>query len=122
MKKLFGKDPHQGINPDEVVAIGAAVQAGILQGDVKDILLLDVTPLTLSIETFGVGGDADDPEKHDGADGEDAGLSARQPTIKRPSKCTSRKANARWRRTTKRSHDLSSMASRHRRAASRKLK
>lgn len=53
VKKLFGKDPHQGINPDEVVAIGAAVQAGILQGDVKDILLLDVTPLTLSIETFG---------------------------------------------------------------------
>ena len=53
VKKLFGKDPHQGINPDEVVAVGAAVQAGILQGDVKDILLLDVTPLTLSIETFG---------------------------------------------------------------------
>ena len=53
VKKLFGKEPHQGINPDEVVAIGAAVQAGILQGDVKDILLLDVTPLTLSIETLG---------------------------------------------------------------------
>ncbi len=49
VKKLFGKDPHQGINPDEVVAVGAAVQAGILQGDVKDILLLDVTPLGLSI-------------------------------------------------------------------------
>ncbi len=53
VKKLFGKDPHQGINPDEVVAVGAAIQAGILQGDVKDILLLDVTPLTLSIETLG---------------------------------------------------------------------
>jgi len=53
VKKLFGKEPHQGINPDEVVAIGAAVQAGILQGDVKDILLLDVTPLSLSIETLG---------------------------------------------------------------------
>ncbi len=53
VKKLFGKDPHKGINPDEVVAIGAAIQAGILQGDVKDILLLDVTPLTLSIETLG---------------------------------------------------------------------
>ncbi len=53
VKKLFGKDPHQGINPDEVVSIGAAVQAGILQGDVKDILLLDVTPLSLSIETMG---------------------------------------------------------------------
>lgn len=53
VKKLFGKEPHKGINPDEVVALGAAVQAGILQGDVKDILLLDVTPLTLSIETLG---------------------------------------------------------------------
>jgi molecular chaperone DnaK len=53
VKKLFGKESHKGINPDEVVAIGAAVQAGILQGDVKDILLLDVTPLSLSIETLG---------------------------------------------------------------------
>ena len=53
VKKLFGKEPHKGINPDEVVAIGAAIQAGIFQGDVKDILLLDVTPLTLGIETFG---------------------------------------------------------------------
>src|SRR3989344_1324691 len=49
VKKLFGKEPHKGINPDEVVALGAATQAGVLQGDVKDILLLDVTPLTLSI-------------------------------------------------------------------------
>jgi len=53
VKSLFNKEPHKGINPDEVVALGAAVQAGILQGDVKDILLLDVTPLTLSIETLG---------------------------------------------------------------------
>ncbi len=53
VKKLFGKDPHRGINPDEVVAIGAAVQAGIFQGDVKDVLLLDVTPLSLGIETYG---------------------------------------------------------------------
>ena len=51
--ELFGKEPHQGVNPDEVVAIGAAVQAGVLHGDVKDILLLDVTPLTLGIETLG---------------------------------------------------------------------
>ncbi len=53
VKKLFGKEPHRGVNPDEVVAIGAAVQAGVLAGDVKDLLLLDVTPLTLSIETMG---------------------------------------------------------------------
>ncbi len=53
VKKLFGKEPHKGINPDEVVAVGAAIEGGILQGDVKDILLLDVTPLSLSIETMG---------------------------------------------------------------------
>jgi len=53
VKKIFGKDPHKGVNPDEVVAVGAAIQAGVLGGDVKDILLLDVTPLTLSIETLG---------------------------------------------------------------------
>ncbi len=51
--KLFGKEPHQGVNPDEVVAVGAAIQAGVLQGEVQDILLLDVTPLKLSIETLG---------------------------------------------------------------------
>ena len=53
VKKFFGKDPHQGVNPDEVVAIGAAVQAGVLSGDVKDMVLLDVTPLSLGIETLG---------------------------------------------------------------------
>src|SRR5580658_5926886 len=53
VKNLFGKEPHKGVNPDEVVAIGAAVQAGVLAGDVKDLLLLDVTPLTLAIETMG---------------------------------------------------------------------
>src|SRR5437588_4136606 len=53
VKQFFGKEPHKGVNPDEVVAIGAAVQAGVLQGDVKDVLLLDVTPLSLGIETRG---------------------------------------------------------------------
>ncbi len=53
VRKLFNKEPHKGVNPDEVVAIGAAIQAGVLGGDVKDILLLDVTPLTLSVETYG---------------------------------------------------------------------
>jgi len=53
VKKFFGKDPHKGVNPDEVVAMGAAIQAGVLQGDVTDVLLLDVTPLSLGIETLG---------------------------------------------------------------------
>ena len=53
VKKFFGKEPHQGVNPDEVVAVGAAIQAGVLSGDVKDMVLLDVTPLSLGIETMG---------------------------------------------------------------------
>ena len=53
VQNLFGREPHKGVNPDEVVAIGAAIQAGVLQGDVKDVLLLDVTPLSLGIETLG---------------------------------------------------------------------
>jgi molecular chaperone DnaK len=53
VKEFFGKEPHAGVNPDEVVAMGAAIQAGVLQGDVKDVLLLDVTPLSLGIETLG---------------------------------------------------------------------
>jgi molecular chaperone DnaK len=53
VKEYFGKEPHKGVNPDEVVAVGAAIQAGILSGDVKDVLLLDVTPLSLGVETLG---------------------------------------------------------------------
>jgi len=53
VRKFFGREPHKGVNPDEVVGVGAALQAGVLAGDVKDVLLLDVTPLTLSIETLG---------------------------------------------------------------------
>ena len=53
VKKIFGREPHKGVNPDEVVAVGAAIQGGVLKGDVKDVLLLDVTPLSLGIETLG---------------------------------------------------------------------
>src|SRR5581483_2179841 len=53
VRQFFGKDPHRGVNPDEVVAVGAAIQAGVLKGEVRDVLLLDVTPLTLGIETLG---------------------------------------------------------------------
>ena len=53
VQKIFGKEPHKGVNPDEVVAIGAAIQAGVLQGDVKDVLLLDVTPLSLGHRNAG---------------------------------------------------------------------
>jgi molecular chaperone DnaK len=53
VRKIFGKEPHKGVNPDEVVAVGAAIQAGVLKGDVKDVLLLDVTPLSLGVETMG---------------------------------------------------------------------
>src|SRR5690606_9226271 len=53
VEKFFGKKPHKGVNPDEVVAVGAAIQGGVLTGDVKDVLLLDVTPLSLGIETMG---------------------------------------------------------------------
>src|SRR5207237_6431906 len=53
VKKFFAKEPHMGVNPDEVVAVGAAVQAGVLSGDVKDMVLLDVTPLSLGVETLG---------------------------------------------------------------------
>src|SRR3982751_4943802 len=53
VKELFGREGHKGVNPDEVVAVGAAIQGGVLKGEVKDLLLLDVTPLTLAIETLG---------------------------------------------------------------------
>ncbi len=74
VKEFFGRDPHTGVNPDEVVAMGAAIQAGVLQGDVKDVLLLDVTPLSLGIENSGWGVHSDDRPQHDHPDQEEPGL------------------------------------------------
>jgi molecular chaperone DnaK len=119
-KKLAGKDPHQGVNPDEVVAIGAAIQGGVLKGDVKDVLLLDVTPLTLSIETAGgvatpmIPRNTTIPKKHSKSSPPTA-------TTSPASKSSSFRASARCPATTKRSAPSSSTASRRttRRAAGR---
>ena len=74
VQKFFGKEPHKGVNPDEVVAIGAAVQAGVLQGDVKDVLLLDVTPLSARHRDAGRRVHAPDRAQHDDPDQEEPGV------------------------------------------------
>ena len=80
-KEFFGKEPHKGVNPDEVVAIGAAVQGGVIAGEVKDVLLLDVTPLSLGIET-GRRVDGPDAAQHHDPDEEERS-SPRRPTTSR---------------------------------------
>src|SRR5436309_11641889 len=119
VKELIGKDPHKGVNPDEVVAVGAAIQGGVLKGEVKDVLLLDVTPLSLGIETKG---------------GVMTRLIERNTTI--PTRKTEvfstaednqpsvlvhvLQASRRWRPTTRRSASLGWSGSRRRRAARRR--
>ena len=96
VKELTGKEPHRGVNPDEVVAVGAAIQAGVLGGDVKDVLLLDVTPLTLGIETKGGVMTQADRAQHDDPDPQVARSSRRPRTTSRRSRSTSCRASARW--------------------------
>ena len=120
VKELTGKEPHRGVNPDEVVAVGAAIQAGVLAGDVKDVLLLDVTPLTLGIETKGgvmtklIERNTTIPTR------KSRGLLDRrgQPAERRDPRAPGRARDGR--RTTSRWASSSSPASRRRRAASRR--
>ena len=99
VKELFAREPHRGVNPDEVVAIGAAVQAGVLAGEVKDLLLLDVTPVTRHRDAGQCHDDADRAE-HDDPDEEERGLldGGRQPA--EASRCTCCRESGRWRPTT----------------------
>ncbi len=117
--ELLGKEPHKGVNPDEVVAVGAAIQAGVMRGEVKDVLLLDVTPLSLGIETKG-GVFTKLIERTRRSRTASRRRSRRPRTTSRRSRSTCSRASRRWRSTTRRSASSSSSASRRRHAACRR--
>ena len=120
VKELIGKEPHKGVNPDEVVAVGAAIQGGVLKGEVKDVLLLDVTPLSLGHRDQGRRVDEADRAQHDDPDPQGGDRSRPPRTTSRRSRSTCCRASPRWRRTTRRSASSSSSASRRRRGACRR--
>ena len=97
VKELFGKEGNKGVNPDEVVAVGAAIQGGVLKGEVKEMILLDVTPLTLSMETLGGVATADDPAQYDYSFTKDADLldRYREPELQSMFMCC--RVSVRWR-------------------------